>query len=231
MGASGDSSSSQEGISAVDIVCAVLLFAGWVALFLRYGFMPLSVVLALFFALLVVTGLLDRRANRAPSFLSAGMIALWFITLWFMPYGVGPGVTSLGAGGLVAFFTQFFGVGHIAVLLDGLLGALLMFVFGVIAVIVLGLLTGEEPLSPATFLTAMAIGCFLGTMGSLVVVALMLAVLVVFFVGRRVVSSRMSDGMLVPQLYTSGFGSGKKAKPLPVGLALAFATMIVILFL
>lgn len=230
MGASSDSSSADEGIGALDIACGVLLFASWVGVFVRYGFMLPSFVFVLFFALLVISGALDRRVDRAPSFLSAAMIVLWLITVWFMPYGVGPGVTSLGAGGLVPFFAGIFGVGHVAVFLDGLLGALLMFVFGVIAVIVIGLLTGEELLSPATFLTSTAIGCFLGIMGTLVVVALMLAVLVVFFLGRKIVSSRRSDGMLVPQLYTSGFGSGKKQKPLPVGLALAFAAMIVILF-
>ena len=186
---------------------------------------------ALLFALLVVSGALDRRSNRAPSILALAAVALWIVSVWFMPYGVGPEVSSLGAGGLVPVFANFFGVGALPVFLDGLVGAAIMFVLGALAVIVIGLLTGAELLSPATFITSMALGLFTGSTGALAIVILMLAVLLVLFLLRKIVLSHRADGMLVPQLYTSGFGSGRKEEPLPVGLALAAAAMILIIFL
>ena len=230
VGASNDSSSSDDGFDAIDAVCVIVLFLSWVGVFSRYGVIFPSFVFAILFTLLVASGTLDRRATRAPSVLSIAMVVLWFVTLWFMPYGIGPGVSSLGAGGLVPFFARFFNAGPLPVLFDGLIGAAIMFVIGVLAVIVIGLLTGKELLSPTTFITSMARGLFLGTTGSLVEIVLMLVMLLVFFLIRRIVASRLSDGMLVPQLYTSGFGSGKKQEPLPVGLALAAAAMIVIIF-
>ena len=137
----------------------------------------------------------------------------------------------MGAGGLVPVFANFFGVGALPVFLDGLVGAAIMFVLGALAVIVIGLLTGAELLSPATFITSMALGLFTGSTGALAIVVLMLAVLLVLFLLRKIVLSHRADGMLVPQLYTSGFGSGRKEEPLPVGLALAAAAMILIVFL
>ena len=231
VGATNDSSTPNEGFDAIDAVCGVVLFLSWIGVFLRYGILLPSFVFALLFALLVVSGALDRRSNRAPSILALAVVALWLITVWFMPYGIGPEVSSLGAGGLVPVFANFFGVGALPVFLDGLVGAAIMFVLGALAVIVIGLLTGSELLSPATFITSMALGLFMGSTGALVIVALMLAVLLVLFLLRKIVLSHRADGMLVPQLYTSGFGSGRKEEPLPVGLALAAAAMILIIFL
>ncbi len=231
VGATNDSSTPNEGFDAIDAVCGVVLFLSWIGVFLRYGILLPSFVFALLFALLVVSGALDRRSNRAPSILALAVVALWLISVWFMPYGIGPEVSSLGAGGLVPVFANFFGVGALPVFLDGLVGAAIMFVLGALAVIVIGLLTGSELLSPATFITSMALGLFMGSTGALVIVALMLAVLLVLFLLRKIVLSHRADGMLVPQLYTSGFGSGRKEEPLPVGLALAAAAMILIIFL
>ena len=231
VGATNDSSTPNEGFDAIDAVCGVVLFLSWIGVFLRYGILLPSFVFALLFALLVVSGALDRRSNRAPSILALAVVALWLISVWFMPYGIGPEVSSLGAGGLVPVFVNFFGVGALPVFLDGLVGAAIMFVLGALAVIVIGLLTGSELLSPATFITSMALGLFMGSTGALVIVALMLAVLLVLFLLRKIVLSHRADGMLVPQLYTSGFGSGRKEEPLPVGLALAAAAMILIIFL
>lgn len=231
VGATNDSSTPNEGFDAIDAVCGVVLFLSWIGVFLRYGILLPSFVFALLFALLVVSGALDRRSNRAPSILALAVVALWLIAVWFMPYGIGPEVSSLGAGGLVPVFANFFGVGALPVFLDGLVGAAIMFVLGALAVIVIGLLTGSELLSPATFITSMALGLFMGSTGALVIVALMLAVLLVLFLLRKIVLSHRADGMLVPQLYTSGFGSGRKEEPLPVGLALAAAAMILIIFL
>ena len=231
VGATNDSSTPNEGFDAIDAVCGVVLFLSWIGVFLRYGILLPSFVFALLFALLVVSGALDRRSNRAPSILALAVVALWLISVWFMPYGIGPEVSSLGAGGLVPVFANFFGVGALPVFLDGLVGAAIMFVLGALAVIVIGLLTGSELLSPATFITSMALGLFMGSTGALVIVALMLAVLLVLFLLRKIVLSHRADGMLVPQLYTSGFGSGRKEEPLPVGLALAAAAMILVIFL
>ena len=231
VGATNDSSTPNEGFDAIDAVCGVVLFLSWIGVFLRYGILLPSFVFALLFALLVVSGALDRRSNRAPSILALAVVALWLISVWFMPYGIGPEVSSLGAGGLVPVFVNFFGVGALPVFLDGLVGAAIMFVLGALAVIVIGLLTGSELLSPATFITSMALGLFMGSTGALVIVALMLAVLLVLFLLRKIVLSHRADGMLVPQLYTSGFGSGRKEEPLPVGLALAAAAMILLIFL
>lgn len=231
VGATNDSSTPNEGFDAIDAICGVVLFLSWIGVFLRYGILLPSFVFALLFALLVVSGALDRRSNRAPSILALAVVALWLITVWFMPYGIGPEVSSLGAGGLVPVFANFFGVGALPVFLDGLVGAAIMFVLGALAVIVIGLLTGSELLSPATFITSMALGLFMGSTGALVIVALMLAVLLVLFLLRKIILSHRADGMLVPQLYTSGFGSGRKEEPLPVGLALAAAAMILIIFL
>ena len=231
VGATNDSSTPNEGFDAIDAVCGVVLFLSWIGVFLRYGILLPSFVFALLFALLVVSGALDRRSNRAPSILALAVVALWLISVWFMPYGIGPEVSSLGAGGLVPVFANFFGVGALPVFLDGLVGAAIMFVLGALAVIVIGLLTGSELLSPATFITSMALGLFMGSTGALVIVALMLVVLLVLFLLRKIVLSHRADGMLVPQLYTSGFGSGRKEEPLPVGLALAAAAMILIIFL
>ena len=231
VGATNDSSTPNEGFDAIDAVCGVILFLSWIGVFLRYGILLPSFVFALLFALLVVSGALDRRSNRAPSILALAAVALWIVSVWFMPYGVGPEVSSLGAGGLVPVFANFFGVGALPVFLDGLVGAAIMFVLGALAVIVIGLLTGSELLSPATFITSMALGLFMGSTGALVVVALMLAVLLVLFLLKKIILSHRADGMLVPQLYTSGFGSGRKEEPLPVGLALAAAAMILIIFL
>ena len=231
VGATNDSSTPNEGFDAIDAVCGIVLFLSWIGVFLRYGILLPSFVFALLFALLVVSGALDRRSNRAPSILALAAVALWIVSVWFMPYGVGPEVSSLGAGGLVPVFANFFGVGALPVFLDGLVGAAIMFVLGALAVIVIGLLTGSELLSPATFITSMALGLFMGSTGALVIVALMLVVLLVLFLLRKIVLSHRADGMLVPQLYTSGFGSGRKEEPLPVGLALAAAAMILIIFL
>ena len=231
VGATNDSSTPNEGFDAIDAVCGVVLFLSWIGVFLRYGILLPSFVFALLFALLVVSGALDRRSNRAPSILALAAVALWIVSVWFMPYGVGPEVSSLGAGGLVPVFANFFGVGALPVFLDGLVGAAIMFVLGALAVIVIGLLTGAELLSPATFITPMALGLFTGSTGALAIVILMLAVLLVLFLLRKIVLSHRADGMLVPQLYTSGFGSGRKEEPLPVGLALAAAAMILIVFL
>ncbi len=231
VGATNDSSTPNEGFDAIDAVCGVVLLLSWIGVFLRYGILLPSFVFALLFALLVVSGALDRRSNRAPSILALAVVALWLISVWFMPYGIGPEVSSLGAGGLVPVFVNFFGVGALPVFLDGLVGAAIMFVLGALAVIVIGLLTGSELLSPATFITSMALGLFMGSTGALVIVALMLAVLLVLFLLRKIVLSHRADGMLVPQLYTSGFGSGRKEEPLPVGLALAAAAMILLIFL
>ena len=231
VGATNDSSTPNEGFDAIDAVCGVVLFLSWIGVFLRYGILLPSFVFALLFALLVVSGALDRRSNRAPSILALAAVALWIVSVWFMPYGVGPEVSSLGAGGLVPVFANFFGVGALPVFLDGLVGAAIMFVLGALAVIVIGLLTGAELLSPATFITSMALGLFTGSTGAWAIVVLMLAVLLVLFLLRKIVLSHRADGMLVPQLYTSGFGSGRKEEPLPVGLALAAAAMILIVFL
>ncbi len=225
------SPSSAGDLDMVDIVCGLALFVGWIAVFLRYGLNAQAFVFAALFVLLVVSGELDRKTGRAPFGLSLAMALLWLATLWFMPYGVGPIVSALGAGGLVPFFASVFGVGPLAVLLDGVLGAALMFVLCVFAVIIIGVLTGAELLNSSTFTTAMALGCYLGTLGSLVLVTLTLTVLLVFFVMRALVSSHASDSLLAPQLYSRGFGSGHKQKMLPVGLALAAATMIMIVFL
>lgn len=213
-----------------DIACAVALFASWVGVFMRYGLGLQSFVFAALLALLVISGILDRK-GRAPGILSIAMAVLWIATLWFMPYGLGPSVSALGAGGLVPVFAGIFGLGALPVLLDGVLGAALMFVLCVLAVIVIGIMTGSELLKPSTFLTGMALGCFFGTTGSLVLVLIALAILAVFYLIRRIVSSRGSDGMLAPQLYTSGFGSGRKQRVLPVGLALAAAAMVMLIFL
>ena len=231
VGATNDSSTPNEGFDAIDAVCGIVLFLSWIGVFLRYGILLPSFVFALLFALLVVSCALDRRSNRAQSILALAAVALWIVSVWFMPYGVGPEVSSLGAGGLVPVFANFFGVGALPVFLDGLVGAAIMFVLGTLAVIVIGLLTGSELLSPATFITSMALGLFMGSTGALVIVALMLVVLLVLFLLRKIVLSHRADGMLVPQLYTSGFGSGRKEEPLPVGLALAAAAMILIIFL
>lgn len=222
-------SSSFDGMDMVDIVCAIALFASWVGVFLRYGLGIQSFVYAALFALAMISGIFDRKGS-APGVLSIAMAVLWIATIWFMPYGLGPRVSAMGAGGLVPFFAGVFGVGPLPVLLDGVLGALLMFVLCILSVIVIGILTGSEMLKPSNFLTGMAMGCYFGTLGSLALVALLLVVLLVFFVIRRIVDSRQSNGMLVPQLYTSGFGSGRKRGVLPVGLGMAVAAIVFILF-
>lgn len=227
----GDPTPSSSGEwDMADIASAVVLFASWVGVFMRYGLGVEAFVFAALLALLVISGILDRK-GRAPGILSIAMAVLWIATLWFMPYGLGPSASALGAGGLVPFFASIFGVGPLPVLLDGVLGAGLMFVLCVLAVIVIGIMTGSELLKPANFLTGMALGCFFGTTGSLLLVLLTLAFLAVFYLIGRIASSRSSDGMLAPQLYTSGFGSGRKQKIPPVGLALAAAVMVMLIFL
>ena len=82
VGATNDSSTPNEGFDAIDAVCGVVLFLSWIGVFLRYGILLPSFVFALLFALLVVSGALDRRSNRAPSILAlaaAAMILIIFL--------------------------------------------------------------------------------------------------------------------------------------------------------
>ena len=225
------SSASITGFDELDVIGAVSLFLAWIGVFMRYGFTLPAFVFVILFTLLVVSGAFDRRSHRISLWLSFTAVFLWLVTVCFMPYGIGPRLTSLGAGSLVPVFVHITGVGFLPVLLDGIIGAVVAFVVGVAAVFVGGLLTGSRVLSSATFITGIAVGLFLGTTGVLVAVAFMCVMLLILALVQRVVLLRKVNGMLVPPLYTSELGRGGRQGAAPIGLALALAVIVILVVL
>lgn len=212
-----------------DIACGVLLFAGWVGIFLRYGFCLQAIVYVALVTLLVVCNVLDRHLGRVYGLISLGIALLWLVSIWFLPYGTGPAHTAAGAGGLVPLLSGVFGQGSLPMALDGLLGCLEVFVLCMLLYIVAGVLTGENCFHPGVLRLVTATGLYFGTLGSLLYVAFALVAFLILSLGKRLFGGSRDDLFSSSAYYSSSAPAPSSTPALTT--CIMIASIVIFVFL
>ena len=214
-----------------DIACVLLTFAAWVALFMRYGLGLQAAVYVILLALLMAAGICDKKASMVPMPLALAMAVLWLGSVWFMPYGLGPKFTALGAEGLTAFFAGMLGPGWLPVLIDGVLAVPVMLLVSGLIIIIFGVATGSESLNGGTIRVMLVLGLYLGVTGSLVVVALAFACALIVYIASGIVAGRASSSFSSPLLYSGNYGQQNGGgATVSAALSVAFSVMVLLIF-
>ena len=138
----------------------VLFAASSAAVLLRGGVDVQSITWCGVLALLTVAGLSDMRSRTVPTWVIAVMIALWAVTVWFIPCGTEPGAVGRA-------FARFVGSDTTAVVLDGFVAGIVVGGGMLLLSVLVEVHTGRGSFGGGDIKLLFAVSLFLGLPASL----------------------------------------------------------------
>ena len=197
------------------VLVAIVVVAAALSIFCRYGASVRAVSYSCVVALLAVAALVDVRTRTVPTWIVVAMLALWVVTVWFVPVGSVPG--EIGHA-----FAPIVGSDATAVVLDGLMGGVAVGLGMLVLSVLVELRSGRASFGGGDIKLLFMVGLFLGLPASLtmLLVACLIAVVLTMVVSL----------LLPEELARREFEETFLHLTIPFAPAIAIATTLFLVF-
>ena len=206
-------------------IAALTMAAVFVVLVLVHGITVQTLAYAILASILCAIALVDRATYTIPNKLVVVGAVVWATTVWFMrvpPKGFGPGT----------LFAETFGMGFLAVQVDGLVGGIAIGGGVLLFSLMFGAAVRRESLGGGDVKLLFVVGLYLGLALGLFALLLACAIAIVLALWSGVAGEqepRTDTAKGDPPLVNPGESARFRTRVIPFGPAISAATVLALL--